>query len=43
MSNMQQRDNDGLHHSLTLKPLETIAGTCETTENYLRVFQSTLT
>ena len=35
-------EDDGLHHSLTLKPLETIAGTCETTENYLRVFSKHL-
>lgn len=35
-------EDDGLHHSLTLKPLETIAGTCETTKNYLRVFSKHL-
>ena len=35
-------EDNGLHHSLTLRPLETIAGSCETTESYLRVFSKHL-
>ena len=35
-------EDNGLHHSLTLKPLETIAGSCETKESYLRVFSKHL-
>lgn len=35
-------EDNGLHHSLTLKPLETISGSCETTESYLRVFSKHL-
>ena len=35
-------EDNGLHHSITLSPLETIAGTCETSEPYLRVFNKHL-
>ena len=35
-------EDNGLHHSITLSPLETIAGTCETSEAYLRVFNKHL-
>tara|TARA_Y100000385_G_C12965517_1_gene581635 strand:- start:296 stop:709 length:414 start_codon:yes stop_codon:yes gene_type:complete len=35
-------EDNGLHHSITLSPLEIVAGTCETSEPYLRVFNKHL-